>query len=73
MSHPKPTVEQKEKLILSVQKFPTVWDISCKSYHDIIAKTNCWKKISEKCCQTGEYICFIQICCHVKNKSIINL
>ena len=41
--------EQKEQLILSIQKYESLWDLNSSSYHNKQIKTNCWKKVAEEC------------------------
>ena len=48
MLQAKATFKEKENLIISINKFPAIWDLSCKSYHDTIAKKDCWKKVCEE-------------------------
>ena len=37
-----------EKLIVAVRKFVCLWDVTSKSFTDIKAKENAWKKVAEE-------------------------
>ena len=41
----------KETLIHAIYKYPSLWDLRSKGYHDLILKSNCWKKVAEECGQ----------------------
>lgn len=43
--------DEKKTLVTAVSKFPTLWNLSEKSYHDIIGKSICWNKVAEECGQ----------------------
>jgi len=36
-----------EKLILEVQNFPCLWDMSSPLYNDRDLKRSCWRKVAE--------------------------
>ena len=49
--------KQKEQLILSVQKYESLWDLNSCSYHDKQIKMNCWKKVAEEFgCEDYKYL-----------------
>ena len=48
MLQAKATFKEKENLIISINKFPAIWDLGCNSYHDTIGKNNSWKKVCEE-------------------------
>jgi len=36
-----------EKMILEIQNFPCLWDMSSPSYNDRDLKRSCWHKVAE--------------------------
>ena len=44
-----------EKLIEAVRLYPCLWQVSSRSYNDVIAKTNALKMIAEQVIQNCVY------------------
>ena len=62
-----------EKLVEAVRSFPSLWQVSAKSYKDLRAKENAWKEVASMVsAYDSQYLKLDSVCnCYLNRLEVI--